>query len=66
MIIYRSSNLKKVQGFHSYVCLERSERNEVLYGYTRKMSGFRTNKTGLRKWLLKQQKEKKHFLQKST
>ena len=24
-------NLKKVQGFHFYVCLERSERNEVLY-----------------------------------
>ena len=26
-----SDNLKKVQGFYSYVCLERSERNEVLY-----------------------------------
>ena len=27
-------NLKKVQGFHSYVCLERSERNETYYENT--------------------------------
>ena len=26
-IIIKESNLKKVQGFHSYVCLERGERN---------------------------------------
>ena len=29
LLLYRKINL--VQGFHSYVCLERSERNETLY-----------------------------------